>query len=107
MLPALLNVISAAPVALTLAALPQAGPESSPGVRNAHAAVYDSRDHALVLSGGATASEVRADLWRWRAGVWRLAPDTGPDRRTFPAMAYDSTHDQIVLFGGSRVLFGD
>ena len=107
MLPALWTVVSAARVAVTLAALPQSGPEPSPGVRNAHAAVYDSRGHALVLFGGATASEVRADLWRWRAGSWRLAPDTGPDGRTFPAMAYDSTRDEVVLFGGSRVLFGD
>lgn len=100
-------------VVLADAAIIQAGsphlksaPESSPGVRNAHAAVYLPRDSALVLFGGATDREVRADTWRWHAGEWRRGP-AGPGPRTFPAMAYDSARDEIVLFGGSRVLFGD
>lgn len=57
---------------------------------------------AIVLAtpGGATATEVRADTWRWRAGSWRRAPLAGPDPRTFPVMAYDSVRDEVVLFGG-------
>lgn len=78
-----------------------------PGVRNAHGAVYDSRTGSLVLFGGATAAEVRADVWRWHAGSWDPSPAAGPGPRTFPAMAYDSVRDEVVLFGGSRVLFGD
>jgi hypothetical protein len=81
--------------------------EATPGPRNAHGAVYDSRDSALVLFGGATASDVRSDTWRWRAGKWRLVPSAGPDSRTFPGMAYDAERGAVVLFGGNRVLFGD
>jgi hypothetical protein len=79
----------------------------APGPRNAHAAVYDTRARAFLLYGGATADEVRADLWRWSEGSWHLSPAAGPGPRTFPAMAYDSARDEVVLFGGSRVLFGD
>ncbi|MGH7580175.1 MAG: Kelch repeat-containing protein [Gemmatimonadales bacterium] len=81
--------------------------EHSPGPRNAHAAVYDSRTGEFVLFGGATSTEVRGDTWRWRSGVWRRSPLAGPDPRTFPAIAYDSARSAVVLFGGSRVLFGD
>lgn len=77
-----------------------------PGVRNAHAAVYDARHGALLVFGGATDAEVRADLWRWREGAWRRSSATGPEPRTFPAMAYDSARGEVVLYGGSRVLFG-
>jgi hypothetical protein len=79
----------------------------NPGHRNAHGAVYDLRDRALVLFGGATADEVRGDLWRWASGTWSAGPSSGPDPRTFPAMAYDSARGEVVLFGGNRVLFGD
>lgn len=94
---------------LVLAALPvsAAAQVSSPGVRNAHAAAYDIRARALIVFGGATASEVRSDLWRWTAGAWHSSPASGPGPRTFPAMAYDSARGEVVLFGGSPVLFGD
>lgn len=101
-----LGLLLAAPAAAALATSASAQ-QPDPGVRNAHAAVYDSRDHALLLFGGATATDVRADLWGWRAGSWQPSPATGPAPRTFPAMAYDSARDEVVLFGGSRVLFGD
>ena len=100
---ALSLLMAAAPASL----VPLATQELTPGIRNAHAAVYDSRDRALVLFGGATATEVRADLWRWHDGSWHRSPAPGPGPRTFPAMARDSARDEIVLFGGSRVLFGD
>jgi hypothetical protein len=69
--------------------------------------VYDTRHHTLLLFGGATDTEVRADLWRWRDGSWHLSPAAGPGPRTFPAMAFDSARNEVVLFGGSSVLFGD
>jgi hypothetical protein len=93
-------------LALTaIAAAPLQAPH--PDVRNAHGAVYDSRERTLLLFGGATAAEVRADLWRWRSGGWQPVPAAGPEPRTFPAMAYDSVRAEVLLFGGSRVLFGD
>ena len=82
-------------------------PEPHPGPRNAHGAVYDLRDGALVLFGGASANEVRGDTWRWKAGVWSRLDGEGPGRRTFPAMAFDAARGEAVLFGGNRVLFGD
>jgi hypothetical protein len=93
------------PVAAQSSATPAR--DATPGPRNAHGAVYDLRDSTLVLFGGATASEVRGDTWRWKAGVWRRLSGDGPDPRTFPAMAYDSARGEVVLFGGNRVLFGD
>jgi hypothetical protein len=69
--------------------------------------VYDSREKTLLVFGGATAAEVRGDLWRWRLGAWQPVPAAGPEPRTFSAMAYDSLRDEVLLFGGSRVLFGD
>jgi hypothetical protein len=88
------------------AALVQAS-VAGPGVRNAHGAAYDLRDSSLVLFGGASASEVRGDTWRWMEGSWRVLTAAGPGPRTFPAMAYDAARGEIVLFGGNRVLFGD
>jgi galactose oxidase-like protein len=81
--------------------------ESTPGPRNGHAAVYDLRDGSMVLFGGATASDVRGDTWRWKAGAWRRIPGGDPGPRTFPALAYDSARGEVILFGGNRVLFGD
>ncbi len=109
MSPGAVGLILAVPAAAALLTLPPSASAQRPhpGVRNAHASVYDSRTHALLVFGGATATEVRADLWRWRLGSWHRSPATGPEPRTFPAMAYDSARDEIVLFGGSRVLFGD
>jgi hypothetical protein len=102
----------AGPVAVVLAALPCVvlAQLPGPGVRNAHAAVYDSHARAFILFGGlfggASATEVFGGLWRWRGG-WHRSDAVGPDPRTFPALAYDSASDAVVLFGGSRVLFGD
>jgi hypothetical protein len=107
--PGVLPPILAIPLAAALATLPRPvfAQQAHPGVRNAHAAVYDTHTRSLLLFGGATASEVRADLWRWHADSWHRSTATGPEPRTFPAMAYDSARGEVVLFGGSRVLFGD
>jgi hypothetical protein len=109
MSPGAVGLILAACAAPALATFPRSASAQRlhPGVRNAHAAVYDSRAHVLLLFGGASASEVRADLWRWRADSWNSSRANGPDPRTFTAMAYDSARGEVVLFGGSRVLFGD
>ncbi|MEZ0335725.1 MAG: hypothetical protein ACAI18_17155 [Gemmatimonadales bacterium] len=92
---------------LRIWALPVQSRAARPGPRNAHGTVYDLRDSALVLYGGATADAVRGDTWRWKAGTWRLVSLDGPGPRTFPALAYDSARGEVVLFGGNRVLFGD
>jgi hypothetical protein len=92
---AVVGLTLAAPAAAALVTFFQSASNQrpDPGVRNAHAVVYDSRALTLLLFGGATAAEVRADLWRWHAGSWHPSPATGPDPRTFAAMAYDSMRD--------------
>ena len=77
-----------------------------PGVRNAHAIVYDSDRKRIILFGGADAASVRGDTWEWDGRKWKLVSVTGPDPRTFPTMTYDSVRRRVVLFGGNRVLFG-
>jgi hypothetical protein len=94
-------------LAAVVLSVPAFAQQPYPGVRNGHAAVYDVRHHALLVFGGATDSEVRADLWLRSGRSWRLVPAAGPAPRTFPAMAYDSARNELVLFGGNRVLFGD
>ncbi len=106
MTPVTIRLLLAAHIAVAPTTSPSAQ-QPDPGVRNAHAAVYEARQHTLLVFGGATATEVRGDLWRWRDGSGRRSPATGPAPRTFPAMVFDSARGEVVLFGGSRVLFGD
>jgi hypothetical protein len=77
-----------------------------PGVRNAHAMVFDPRRERVLMFGGADATSVRGDLWSWDGARWTLDPRSGPSPRTFPAMAWDAARGEAVLFGGRRVLFG-
>lgn len=80
--------------------------ETGPGVRNAHAIVFDEGRAATVLFGGADASAVRADTWTWDGRAWRALDLDGPSPRTFPALVWDAARQEAVLFGGRRVLFG-
>lgn len=78
-------------------------------VRNAHAMIYDTDSHAVVLFGGADASRVRGDTWEWdsQKQTWKFMTAVGPSPRTFPAFAYDERHHEGILFGGNQVLFGN
>jgi hypothetical protein len=77
-------------------------------VRNAHSMVYDSSRRAVILFGGADATHVCRDTWRWNSQnrVWQLVTESGPEPRTFAAFAYDERRREAILFGGNRVLFG-
>jgi hypothetical protein len=79
---------------------------TGPGVRNAHAMVFDSVRERVVMFGGADAAAVRGDMWTWNGAQWQRDPSTGATPRTFPAMAWDEARREAVLFGGRRVLFG-
>jgi hypothetical protein len=91
---------------ITLAVLADVSTALRPGVRNAHAMVYDENRAAVVLFGGADATMVRSDTWAWDGTAWRRLELAGPSPRTFPAFAWDAVRDEAVLFGGRRVLFG-
>ena len=93
-------------VALLSGALIPAAQPIGPGVRNAHAMVYDERRKATVLFGGADASAVRGDTWIWDGDLWRTLAVDGPSPRTFAAFVWDTARAEAVLFGGRRVLFG-
>ena len=77
-------------------------------VRNAHAMVYDVDRREVLVYGGADASRVCEDTWRWDAATrtWAFVTSAGPGPRTFPAFAYDERNHEAILFGGNRVLFG-
>jgi hypothetical protein len=96
-------------LALALAAIGCASrPETQPGVRNAHAMIFDETAGQVVMFGGADETRVRGDTWGWDAvrRRWRLLVSEGPSPRTFASFAYDAAHGEGVLFGGNRVLFG-
>jgi hypothetical protein len=100
-------VLQALTATTALAILVLVPPQSSgPGVRNAHAMVYDEQRDLTLLFGGADASAVRGDTWAWTGEHWQPLDVTGPSPRTFPAMAWDAARSEAVLFGGRRVLFG-
>lgn len=91
---------------LLLLLIPVIALSQTPGVRNAHSMIYHEKEGAVYLFGGASESEVKNDLWKWKQDKWIKVEATGPVPRTFASMIYDSSKDRIVLFGGSKVLFG-
>ena len=100
-----MRLILSCALGLMTVSLPQSASQG-PGVRNAHAMVFDARRGETVLFGGADASAVRGDTWLWHAHEWRDLAIVGPEPRTFPGFAWDATRHEAVLFGGRRVLFG-
>ena len=95
------NIVAAVALVIEVSTAP-----AGPGVRNAHAMVYDERRDAVVLFGGADAGTVRADTWAWNGNRWNSLDIPGPSPRTFPALAWDAARAEAVLFGGRKVLFG-
>lgn len=77
-----------------------------PGLRNAHAMAFDERRGVTLLFGGASDSQVLADVWSWDGERWTSLPLRGPEPRTFPVFVWDAARAEAVLFGGRNVLFG-
>ncbi len=76
-------------------------------VRNAHSMVYDSKNNAVLLFGGADEKQVYGDLWKLNKNAWEIIKTSGsPEPRTFASLAYDEEGQRIILFGGNSVLFG-
>jgi hypothetical protein len=78
------------------------GSGSSPGARFAASMVYDSTDGYVVLFGGAGASVVLSDTWKYVNGAWtNLAPSSSPPGRYGSGMVYDSADALVLLFSGT------
>lgn len=82
---------------------PTAGPPY--GGRAQHAAVFDSRHHRMVVTGGKSQfNAIESDTWELSlvpgGETWSLITATNPAYRLeFPA-AYDSLRDRLVVHGG-------
>ena len=76
-----------------------------PGQRCLHMASYDSRQHRMLMFGGAGAPTGRwDDLWAFdlNAETWSdLSSAGGPSGRSFPTHVYDPVDHRALLFGGS------
>jgi hypothetical protein len=78
--------------------------ESSPGPRDHHAAVYDSKRQRMIVYGGQDG--IRrwvTDVWEFDGHKWHgipIPPGQGPGPRAHHAMAYDPVRGRTVLFGG-------
>lgn len=86
----------------------QVFPETLPPARSAHAMVYDSARHRIIVFGGRKEATVlrqkfglHGDTWAWQNGEWSdLAPGTAPEARFYQGMAYDRDRDRVILYGG-------
>ena len=74
----------------------------SPGPRQGHCLVYDSRMRRMVLLGGYQSPNPPAleEVWRFDGEGWGRLPGTGPAARSLCGAAYDSRRDRVILFGG-------
>jgi Galactose oxidase, central domain len=82
----------------------EGGPTLS--VRNAHSMIYDRDQRSIILFGGADATQVCGDTWRWDSEkqAWQWLTSEGPGPRTFAAFAYDERRHEGILFGASQSL---
>jgi hypothetical protein len=105
-MPDVRTVLFAALSLIVSGSAPPSDPQ--PGVRNAHAMIYDESAGQVVMYGGADERQIRGDTWAWvvNARNWRRLAMDGPPPRSFPSFAYDAARREGVLFGGNRVLFG-
>lgn len=80
---------------------------TTPSLRNAHAMVYHDSEQAIYLFSGASESEVKSDLWRYKSSKWtQIKTQDTPKERTFASFVYDPLNESLLLFGGNSVLFG-
>ncbi|NKB72681.1 MAG: T9SS type A sorting domain-containing protein [Candidatus Latescibacteria bacterium] len=76
-----------------------------PRKRCLHHAVYDRRDHQMVIYGGQGAG-AQKDIWSFdlTTGSWtELTPEDSPPGRWFAASAYDALNHRFLMFGGERL----
>jgi hypothetical protein len=117
MLPALWNVMYAARVPLTLAALPQSGPESSPGAKCPRCRLRFARPrarplrrrHRLVRFGGWDGQQRTSDTWELRDSEWVRFQDEGPSPRNHAVLVSARDRGSVILYGGhdGEMVLGD
>ena len=69
-----------------------------------HHAVYDRRDHRMIIYGGQSVG-AQKDIWAFdlSAHTWtELTPEDGPSGRWFAATAYEALSHRFLMFGGNR-----
>ena len=63
--------------------------------------VYDAGRDEVVLYGGASGSQIKADTWTWSGTAWsQKSPVNNPTPAWGLQMAYDAARGKVVLFGG-------
>lgn len=93
----------------------QKSPATSPGLRYAHAMVYDSVRQRVLLYGGSEplcstgcAAPPKSQVWEWDGSNWSLLWTFnalgGPAdaRAPYPALAFDPAAQRLVLYTGSN-----
>ena len=79
-------------------------PGGNPGLRCLHAAIYDARDHRMIMYGGQRGGGALADIWAFdleRNSWTELTPSDSPPGRYFTAGVYDARNHCFVAFGGN------
>ena len=77
-------------------------PSSSPGARNFHSMVYNSKYDKVILFGG-WGGFYLSDTWVYHleSNKWtNMNPGNPPNGRAEHSMVYDSNLDKVILFGG-------
>ncbi len=100
---------SSAPALPSGTSAPAAQPPA-PSPRSAAAMTFDATRGVVLLFGGATATDNRADTWTWDGKGWSpQTPATSPPARNDAALAFDNSTQNAVLFGGTsgNTVFGD
>jgi hypothetical protein len=80
---------------------------SGPGLRNAHAMVYDNGTECVYMFGGDNGSGALNDLWKLEGDWSAVALAHRPPARVFGCMAQVPALNGLLLFGGSRELMPD
>ncbi|MCA8951676.1 MAG: hypothetical protein KDE27_19365 [Planctomycetes bacterium] len=75
-------------------------PAQSPPVRRYHSAAYDSRQHRMLVHGGAVGSSFQlTDTWAWDGNVWQQLASSGPFTNYNTQMVFDRERGVGVLVG--------
>lgn len=99
------------PAVWTLSSPGQPTNVNDPGIRQNHAAAFDSARNLVMIFGGYLGGVgFYGDTWGWSGEGWTQLSTTGPTARGNMGMAFDTARGKLVLFGGAGAggaTFGD
>ena len=72
---------------------------AGPSPRDHTSMAYDAAREVIVLHGGGTTPDARAETWTFDGSAWRRLAASGP-RRMNPALVFDPSARALLLFGG-------